>query len=187
MPKGGGILAIRSKSTGRSYFVGVADLRQRGYDAHRALQAGRHHNAALQHAWTANPCDFEIVVVEEVRCMELLGMFKAIWIERHDDCFNMRSGVRRSSQRERRPRIPTSTACVPTTDRCDQGSRRFSAFADILKADPIQPPPAFTTPRPRRTHVTRPAMRTGRAARSCTGFRPTTRQSRATRIPQDVN
>lgn len=49
VPAGAGVLAITSKSTGRSYYLAVRDLRQRAYDAHRMLVLGVHHNPEF---WT---------------------------------------------------------------------------------------------------------------------------------------
>jgi len=47
VPAGCGVLAIRRRSDGKSYYLAVTDLRQRAYDAHRLLTAGTHHNPRI--------------------------------------------------------------------------------------------------------------------------------------------
>ena len=94
VPSGCGVIAIRRKSDGKSYYLAVSDMRQRAYDHHRMLVAGTHHNVALQSAWTAAPHDFEIVAVESVRCRKLLALFKQTYIERAgNNCFNVKNGI----------------------------------------------------------------------------------------------
>ena len=91
LPKGGGIMGIRSRSTGRCYIVGVSDFRQRGYDHHQKLVKGTHHNVSLQKEW--RPDDFEFVVLEVVHYMDYLPIFKQGWIARSEDCFNTRNAL----------------------------------------------------------------------------------------------
>ena len=93
MPEGSGIVAIRSRSTGKSYFLGVSNIRQRCYDHYRLLNTGRHHNSYLQAAWTADPGSFEFVVVEPVRERRLLPAFKQVWMARTTNTFNRRDSL----------------------------------------------------------------------------------------------
>lgn len=93
VPAGCGILAIRNRQTGRSYYVGVADLRQRAYDHHRWLCRNEHHNVELQRDWTNNPDNFEFVVVETVRSPRLLNVFKQVWIERGGISYNRKNAI----------------------------------------------------------------------------------------------
>jgi hypothetical protein len=95
MPEGGGVFAIRRTSSGRSYYAGVANLRQRAYDHHRLLERGAHHNADLQRDWHADPTDFEFVVVEHVRYRPMLRLFKQCWIEREQTPYNQKNSVPR--------------------------------------------------------------------------------------------
>ncbi len=97
MPAGGGILTIRHKKTGKGYFLGVRNLRQRAYDLHRLLSLGQHHNRLLQADWTAEPHAFEIVVVEHVRCPQMLNVFKQIWIERNESSYNRKNAIPKKS------------------------------------------------------------------------------------------
>ena len=95
MPEGSGVMAIRSRSSGRSYFVGVTDMRQRAYDHLRLLNLGLHHNPELQTAWTADPNDWEFVMIERVTEVDLLPVFKQVWISRTPGSFNKKNSVRR--------------------------------------------------------------------------------------------
>lgn len=95
VPDGPGILAIRRRSTGRSYYIGVADLRQRASDHHRLLTRGIHHNLELQTDWRADAGDFEFTVVEVIHCVDLLNLFKQVWVERTPLTYNKKNAVRR--------------------------------------------------------------------------------------------
>ncbi len=77
-------------------------MRQRAYDHHRLLNLGLHHNPEMQAAWTADPNDWEFVVVERVIEVDLLPVFRQVWISRTPDCFNLKSAVRRP-RRKRSP------------------------------------------------------------------------------------
>lgn len=93
VPAGCGVLAIRRQSDGKSYYLAVADLRQRAYDTHKLLTAGEHHNPELQAAWSASS-DWEITVVEFVRRPEFLPAFKQAHIERAaGNCFNRKNSI----------------------------------------------------------------------------------------------
>lgn len=94
VPAGSGILAIRSRKTRKSYYIGVSDFRQRAYDHHRLLDLGRHHNVELQKDWDADGADnFEFVVVETVRSSRMLPIFKQVWLERDCNTYNHKNSV----------------------------------------------------------------------------------------------
>lgn len=94
VPSGPGVLNIRRKADGMSYFVAAANMRQRAYDAHRALSAGAHHNPELQAAWTASPTDFEITAVAVVRRRAYLMSYKQTLIEQSQgNCWNRKNSI----------------------------------------------------------------------------------------------
>jgi len=96
VPSGPGILNVRRKADGMSYFIAAADMRQRAYDAHRLLSAGSHHNPALQAAWSsaASPDEFEIVAVVRVRREAFLPAYKQTLIEHAGVCcWNRKNSV----------------------------------------------------------------------------------------------
>ena len=97
VPSGPGVLNIRRKADGKSYFVAAADMRQRAYDAHRLLTAGTHHCPDLQAAWLAAADDFEITAVATVRREAYLRAFKQTFIEQAgQNCWNRKNSVARS-------------------------------------------------------------------------------------------
>ncbi|MGC4033274.1 MAG: hypothetical protein QM754_16380 [Tepidisphaeraceae bacterium] len=101
VPNGPGVLNIRRKADGMSYFVAAADMRQRAYDAHKLLVAGKHHNPALQAAWSssATPDEFEIVAAVRVRRDAFLSAFKQTLIEQSQgNCWNRKNSIASDSR-----------------------------------------------------------------------------------------